>query len=183
MDTGASASLTSCNFYTKKGQGVDIEHANGTKSIIREALSVVGQRSVDIQNMWTVLYPTLNYGIRGTTTVVKGLANGNPTGISFVILKCSTKWWSAKREVIKPLHSTTVKSPSVMIWGWRIATKLNLIRPCVAATVLRKKARVFYPINIAIGETVWVRVYRGWHPAWIEAVFFIHTCSVAVFLT
>ena len=67
-------------------------------------------------------------------------------------------------------HCTTGKTPSEMMCGRRLRTKLDLIRPSTAEAVLRKVPGVFQPRQVSVGDRVLVQDYRGSRPTWIQGV-------------
>ena len=65
-------------------------------------------------------------------------------------------------------HSTTNKTPSEMMFGRRIRTRLDLLRPSIEQAVLAKNPGVLNPRELGIGERVWAQDYRTRKPSWIK---------------
>lgn len=67
-------------------------------------------------------------------------------------------------------HSTTGRTPSEMLYGRRIRTKLDLIKPDLGEKILRRQTGDKVTDALAVGERVITQDYRDRRPKWIEGV-------------
>jgi hypothetical protein len=67
-------------------------------------------------------------------------------------------------------HSTTGKTPSEMVMGRRLRTKLDLVKPDLGAAILHKNPGTLHPRTIEVGERVLVKDFRGRGQKWTEGV-------------
>lgn len=67
-------------------------------------------------------------------------------------------------------HSTTGRTPSEMLYGRRIRTKLDLVKPNLGNTIIRRQSGDKVCASLAVGDKVLARDYRYRKPQWEEGV-------------
>jgi transposase InsO family protein len=67
-------------------------------------------------------------------------------------------------------NCTTGRTPSEMLYGFRIRTRLDLIKPDLGQTILQKRSGDKMLISLSVGDRVLARDYRGRKPQWTEGV-------------
>jgi hypothetical protein len=68
-------------------------------------------------------------------------------------------------------HSTTGLSPAELMYGRRLVTKLDKMRPNVDQKIIKKpEVNTATLRSFQVGDTVWIRDYRDSKPKWVKAV-------------
>ena len=67
-------------------------------------------------------------------------------------------------------HTLTGKTPSEMVFGRRVRTRMDLVRPNLKEKISRQSRGVLTPKGFDVGDTVLARDYRGRNPSWMQAV-------------
>jgi hypothetical protein len=67
-------------------------------------------------------------------------------------------------------HTTTGKTPSEMLQGRRVKTKLDLVKPNLGYAIQKKNPGTQYPRCLEVGDRVMARDYRPRKPTWVEGV-------------
>ena len=68
-------------------------------------------------------------------------------------------------------HSTTGLSPAELMYGRRLVTKLDKMRPSVDQKTIKKpEGKTTTLRSFQVGDTVWIRDYRDSKPKWVKAV-------------
>jgi hypothetical protein len=67
-------------------------------------------------------------------------------------------------------HSGTEMTPSEMIVGRRLRTKLDLVRPNLGERMLKQNPGVTEPRDLEVGQGVWIRDYRKKGAKWVKGV-------------
>ena len=67
-------------------------------------------------------------------------------------------------------HSGTEKTPSEMVMGRRLRTKLDLVKPNLGEAILKRNPGVIEPRDLQVGQRVRVRDYRKQGTKWVKGV-------------
>ena len=161
------------HIFSAHGLPLQIISDNGPQFIAEKFKQFCLSRG--IQHMTTAPYhPSLNGEVERFVQTFKLAVNkANPTTVKD-LENCVVNFLARYRSTP---HSVTNQSPSEMLNGRRIRTRLDLLHPCqllVPKSVLRQKAYYDFhtkPKQFLVGESVWIRNFREgkcWLPGTIK---------------